>query len=381
MEQRCSFYQVRQNHTQDRFFDTPKARLRIFFVCGICRKLVHYSNRISNAPSKKNMGRRQTYMSIKYDEFTFFYKKVMNDQKDYLQFQSIIELAKSQNISEFPICRECVEFLCTKMQKKCKLYSEMNNCLKCILNNSPNDILKNQLDALVVQKESLNDSITNAEHCNNLLRTKSRNSRNSVLEPQKSSFNLLPTSRNNSKKTSTCFKSLTLHFTFQISFSGHYGTINDCRIGIRSPYDIDTFEFDSGIFFLVQLIMNIARLIDVEFIEIQAKMPILFLDKTYIPLSLENINGKNYLKGIRSFRKGIETIFVVCEKLFSVIYEKTNNFMPPNTINLKEHKIFKASYVYDKDQPEVFTYAMKLLLFDLKCIQRYLFEEAIEAIE
>ena len=55
--------------------------------------------------------------------------------------------------------------------------------------------------------------------------------------------------------------------------------------------------------------------------------------------------------------------------------------MPPNTINLKEHKIFKASYVYDKDQPEVFTYAMKLLLFDLKCIQRYLFEEAIEAIE
>lgn len=379
--------QLKLNDAQYKYTGVTRKNLRIFFVCGKCRKFVYYYNRFSNTQTKKNIERRQSYMCTKYVEFTLFYTKNMMNERDFLQFQDVIKFLQYQNINEFPICKECAEVVCQKLQEKCNFYKKYIDCLKNVLDNPPDNILKQQLDTLKIQKESLNDSIINAQYCNNLLRSKSMCSRSSFYDYQTNSteFNNTTNSQRRLKFSNPNFKSLTLHSAFHISFSGHYGCINDCRLGIQEPYVIDTIEFDSGLFYLVQLIKNIGHLIDIELNEIQAVNHVFFLDnpqkQLYVPLSSESICGKNYIKGIRHFRKGIETIFTVCERMFSSISEKTNDFMPPNIINLKEHKIFVASYIFEKDRPYEFTYAMKLLLFDLKCIQRFLFEAAIRNIE
>ena len=175
----------------------------------------------------------------------------------------------------------------------------------------------------------------------------------------------------------SCFASLSVCFTFQISTFQHYGSINSCRIGDESPSSVPPQEIYSGLFFLCHLMSVLSKYINIKMNEIQL-VPIFLIQSAKNKQIVVKTELKN-AKDESNFQEVIFSIFQQSNAIFESPALSKISF--PYKIDVKNKTISSISYNYSKKTKAVWTLAMKYLLCNFKIIQTYAFHKFISGFQ
>lgn len=251
-----------------------------------------------------------------------------------------------------------------------------SNCCKSVLNekkikNTYLEEIKRNINALDIDK--FKDLVQNKISCNNDM-IESYNEAITINHNRELSLREDDTVKNQQKNTiiNTRSEFRGVHIfqsVFRIYFDRHYGTINGFRIGQNKSYSIPILEINTALMFLLQLLDYICRKIDIP-------SNIIFHPGPYINDTIVEATNTRKKGTISTFNKGIEKIFSLYQTIYMTLKDRMSfidTAVCPYIVDNKNKRIHEESFLYDINNPVVWTLAMKKLLMNLKFIQVYMF--------
>lgn len=342
---------------------TPKTIPNALFVCSRCRKLCIATELSWNATAMSS--RRMTFstktprsINLYYGpEYQWEHIDIFNKDKEII--------TKHQN-SEFPICNKCanlkIDQICSqKDYYKYEIEQVQKNEAKFTLENIKNikhktaklnteiQVYKEVFASSNVSTEIRTDTIAPVQSEDEIFHVERRESVN-------------PKANANEKLIVSTLMSGT---TFVIGSNGHYGTINELRLGNMTPTPVPLEEINSGLMILCQLLnyyITITRALQIT-IRLCPEITFTLNDTEYV-LSAFDLKHK---KTTKRFNDAMNMIFTLFSYIFA--YFEAGQPRPPFMIKPKLKQIGGEPYEYEIKHPEKWTLAMKYLLADIKSAQ------------
>lgn len=157
-------------------------------------------------------------------------------------------------------------------------------------------------------------------------------------------------------------------FVFHISYNGHYATINDNRIGFYKYNPNTISENNVALFFILQLIEQLKNAFTIKNINI-----------SYTPNPSISIGNNKLQELVITDKKkkshSNEEFNIALNSLYEAFVLINNNsklqgsLIPPYDIDLSKHTVGNVSYVFKWTSIEIWSLAMRYLLYNLKNLQ------------
>jgi hypothetical protein len=161
--------------------------------------------------------------------------------------------------------------------------------------------------------------------------------------------------------------SFSLFRAFFISHFRHFGTINGLRLGTLPSVVVPAWEIECAFALLGGLLMGIYGILELKRndFKIGSSLSVKLENGSFLEIS----GGFQSSKSIDAFNEAMESLFRICFRIFHEPQMGRVGIMLPNQIDPSDNTIGGHSFLYEKANPENWTLAMKLLLWDLKYIQ------------
>ncbi|EAX92932.1 hypothetical protein TVAG_335940 [Trichomonas vaginalis G3] len=363
----------KQSNSSEENNENELPQVNALFVCPICGGLTlilsdSWTQSMNGAPDLSPTPKtRRPAELISYSK-SFSYKKNDMNWTHYKKFQEFNEFFDSTKLSVFPYCNSCSSNILQSIRKKSgflnygeSLFLRLDITDKFIFANT----LKEEIEKIINEKNAFLEAKTEYEKETNRLKTQGGKRRNSsyltkgYVEGEINSSALVP-------KTSgppRAFSSLTSCMIFHISYNRFYGTINTLRLGQNISREVPYEEINNGFTMLFHLISSMCRIGNIDCSNLTNGIP-LTIDGTVL-----NAADTTYRKGVVVFNQAITKLFAFCSSLFMNSIVGTHSLTPPFIINTEENTISQESFLFDAKNPDGWTRAMKLLLFNFKFIQ------------
>ena len=294
-----------------------------------------------------------------YDEQDSSGQRQLIGQKDIeLEEKSKLKLNKNilEKFTENPICSVCIEkeLLNIKMQN-----DFISNFEKTLIDIN---ITKVENTAnLFTGSEILQDS--NDINLKKNIKTEGTEE-NSQIQRDLILLKNINENRNKKKISSQRMcKSYASHLCFNISYSGHYGTINSMRIGSLRSSPVPQEEVQNGLYLICRYLKHLLNLNNIQSDDFIINSSIIF----FINLKQHELLYKEKKLNVGEFNTALDRMMTYFEKLFTVL--STKAISPPNSIETSKKMISGRSYLYSPNDPFDFVLAMKRLLINLKAFQ------------
>ncbi|EAY03201.1 hypothetical protein TVAG_049850 [Trichomonas vaginalis G3] len=344
--------------------ESPQKHLpNALFVCSRCRKLCIATELNWNAAFRNH--RRQTFSTKTPRRIQLHCGKDFKWEY-YDQFLEDKEIFQKREQADFPICNKCAN-----------LKLEQINCQRDYLKYESDPLSKNMpnvsLDIIKQLKHKTEKLKKEIQVYREVFESSSAGSdvRIETLSPsipRDESFRskapdtlMLRQNPNENLKVNT-FVACT---TFVISSNGHYGTINELRLGTQTPTPVPLEEINSGLMLLCQILNYYLSITKAYIFEIHLgpEMTFKIHDHEYT-LTAFDLKHK---KSVKRFNEAMDIIMSVFSHVF--VFFDSGQPRPPFLIKPKDKTIGGESYEYELKHPEKWTLAMKYLLANLKSAQ------------
>ncbi|KAH0785016.1 hypothetical protein GPJ56_010962 [Histomonas meleagridis] len=353
---------------------------KILYVCRHCNNISYLSQDFLNPKPKKpqNEFRRRSQGNVKGDllelQTLIIQSDSYNDWEGRHTYENLRDFIEKKGLGIFPFCPKCSVLTSNIFKSKVKFYTKESKKLKDgAINSNTENVLNQKLAEINAQMKPLRVVSANTQkHLDALLSSKPTLPECAPIPTSTT----IPHSTSIGNSSDLDFNSIMLASTFRISTFRHYATINGNRIGTNTPDPVQYDEFDSGLYFLVQLLQAIGRMISSPITSFNLTSEIQFINSKGVSDVFTSLKLKSS-KTIASFREATKLLFKVSHKLFWDLTKININFSIPNEIDLKNSKISGESYIYDPKKPYLFTYAIKRLVMDLKMIQARTMQSAV----
>jgi hypothetical protein len=283
---------------------------------------------------------------------------------------------KKRHCEEFPLCSTCISLLCPRWRYETQYLVEQTGYLSRLSFpdalsryqelEKMNTRLRNDVSAF--QEVSRQCSTEIEKMCHPVL-IASRPSEDSLShialpphaappDPQPLACKSLP------------FCGLAFATAYRITTRKHYGCINDNRLGFSCPDAVPQEELDRAFFFVAHMVQALGRLARVETARLAVSASVVLRDSDEQAFVLTPSDLKNR-KGVKTFEVAVKLLIGVIHRIFESQVFTESDFSPPHRVELKKQEVAGDSFVYDRKKPDVFTAAMKHLLFNLKYTQKW----------
>lgn len=365
--------ELKNQNTGEESTDSEHDQSNALFVCSVCGEICiilteNWTNSIKlqkEAPTSPKFRRPAEFLSynktfiIKKDQSNWIHKDKLQEFKDEFKRASYIK---------FPLCNSCAQNIITKIKKELaflnfaeSLFLRLDITDKFIFANN----LKAEIDNIIIEKNAFAEAKTEYEKETNRLKTQGAKRRNSAFL-LKGYTEHQTESKIETPKTAgppLTFSSLTFCMVFHISYNRFYGTINQMRLGQNIARDVPYEEINDGFMMLFQLIGAMCRIGNIECSILSLSVPL------SIDGSVLNAYDTSYRRGAAVFNTALKKLFAFCADLFMNSIVCSHSLTPPFVINTDDSTISQESFLFDFKNPDGWTRAMKLLLFDFKFIQ------------
>ena len=347
---------------QNKIRAVPNALL----ICNYCKKpcitllktwgklLPSHSSDMVNSNSKnENIIKDQQITILVGENNIWVFQNIYNQYK---------EKAANAYSPYFPMCNICMNEFLTEIDEQTIFLKDQNKFLQQQFHRKDVERKMKQ----IIYKIRGTDLVIQQRHFWNPRKWKINDDRKEIEEYDKN--NLLKEERVMFSEIGT--RIFILFKTYSISYDKFYGTINDQRVGFSAQDIISIDEVGRGLNFMGQLVYNFSRIMQITNHKVFSQFkfyPFLAFkfNDVFVPISMKDRKEKI----IQLF---LSRFFELCNLLFEKIRTFIGDISPPYVINLELNTIGNINYLYDKNSPNLWSQAMKYLLFDLKLLMFYI---------
>ncbi|OHS99097.1 hypothetical protein TRFO_34597 [Tritrichomonas foetus] len=343
------------------------------FICKSCKYACvtasdAWSNLSTDPKMRKKIVQRMS-SSISADiTFTPNGNQVWLYQPYFIGFQKELE---AHGFEKFPLCSICAKSTTNLTKGQIAFYNNICKYISSKITITDISKLFEEREDEISLKVSINMKLNKLPRSHTLNAISTPFSNRSVLLNSTCPKNELVFQNTHQKNRDNSyffiFGSLTLCSTFRIGSYRLYGTMNNSRLGTRTPDVVGTDEIQSGFTFFGHMIIYISKFLGVDESNIRLTSFLEVKDEKgkFVPF----VGGHKTKTHAFFTNYSINILFTVCNNILSSPVLESIGYKPIYPINLEKQLIDNFPYFYIKKSPWNFTIAMKKLLLNFKDFQ------------
>jgi hypothetical protein len=357
------------------------------FVCAHCKKLTliprdlwtSESDSLSSTAPARRRGQNQLIGNS-----TYILYQGISKYRFRGSYNQMLEDFKKRQCTDFPFCSNCINLLCPRWRYETQYLTEQTAYLARLSLpdalaryqelEKMNARLANDVSAFQEVARQYTSDIAKISHP---MSTTNRTSDDALGHPLVSA-RPVPQDPPPLACRQLPFSGLAFATTYRITTKRHYGCINDNRLGLNCPDVVPPEEVDRAFFFVAHMVQALGRLAGVATRELAVGAGVSLKDDDGSVTVLTATDLKSR-KGIKAFETGVRLLVGVVHRIFDSDTFAQSDFSPPHRVEMGRREVAGDSFVFDRKKPEVFTAAMKHLLFNLKYTQKWALQAGVRA--